>query len=67
MNKEFLIAEQNRIDKKGISKRKSEEKITINGCFYAKFLRKSQKSIIFAVANCFIRGYLVLTAGRTGM
>ena len=37
------------------------------GVFYAKFLRKSQKSITFAVANCFIRGYLVLTAGRTGM
>ena len=43
------------------------KKITINGCFYAKFLRKSQKSITFAVANCFIGGYLVLTAGRTGM
>ncbi len=37
------------------------------GVFCAKFLRKSQKSTTFAVANYFVRGYLVLTAGRTGM
>ena len=37
------------------------------GVFCAKFLRKSQKSTTFADAICFVRGYLVLTAGRTGM